>query len=406
MTTVTYYLDLRKANKKGAAVSIIAEVSYKIRNKPTGFKFSTGLKCGQRNFDKQLVHGREPNAELKNESLKRIKAAAETIFLKSLNEKSIPSTEDFKAMLKVAATKVDEARSIIAYFQDYIESLKAKQKSRSFVSAMVNLKDLLAAIKKEGKFPVTFATINSDFETKFRQLLLDRQYKTNTVSAWVKRLKIFMNWAAKRNLHTNQLFKLFEMAEESKEVVALTEMEVDQIAKLPLPVFKHIEGGTPLTRDWFIISTQTALRFSDFKRFREAELLPVLNGYDVKIRSQKTNTDVVIPITSLLYSILKSYGFEMPLPPSNQKYNEGLKRIAKKAGITKNVSSHTGRKTFCTTMYKRGTPVPSIMKISGHKTEKEFYKYIGVSLTENAAIVRNSNPDFFIEHETKMSLAK
>ena len=111
MATVTYYLDIRKADKKGKSVSIIAEVSYKIKNKTMGFKFSTGIKCGQKNFDKQLVHGREPNAELKNGSLKRIKNGAEKIYLESLNDKSIPSPEDFKARLKVLATKVDEEKT-------------------------------------------------------------------------------------------------------------------------------------------------------------------------------------------------------------------------------------------------------------------------------------------------------
>lgn len=231
-------------------------------------------------------------------------------------------------------------------------------------------------------------------------MLNDREYGVNTVSAYIKRLKMFMNWAAKNNLHQNQIYKLFEMQEEAREIIALSEPEVEQIACLNIPVHKHIEsGGTKICRDWFIISTQTALRYSDFPKLALAldKIIQVPGGFDIAIKTTKTKTDVVIPVSRLLYKILTEYNFKIPLPPSNQKYNAGLKRIAKLAGLNKEISSHTGRKTFCTTMYRRGVPVAQIMKISGHKTEKEFYKYIGVGLTENAALVRETSSDFQFE---------
>ena len=52
------------------------------------------------------------------------------------------------------------------------------------------------------------------------------------------------------------------------------------------------------------------------------------------------------------------------------------------------ISSHTGRRSFCTNMYKRGLPTLMIMSISGHKTEKSFLKYIKVRQEEHAAMMK------------------
>ena len=40
------------------------------------------------------------------------------------------------------------------------------------------------------------------------------------------------------------------------------------------------------------------------------------------------------------------------------------------------------RSSFCTNEFLAGTPVELIMKISGHKSVKDFYKYIRITLEE------------------------
>ena len=75
-----------------------------------------------------------------------------------------------------------------------------------------------------------------------------------------------------------------------------------------------------------------------------------------------------------------------------------IKEIAKKAGFTDTgrvlnqpnkklyelISSHTARRTFCTGMFLQGVPVIDIMKISGHRSQVNFLKYVKVSKLETA----------------------
>jgi integrase len=48
------------------------------------------------------------------------------------------------------------------------------------------------------------------------------------------------------------------------------------------------------------------------------------------------------------------------------------------------ITSHTARRSFCTNEFLAGTPVELIMKISGHKRTKDFYKYIRITPEEAA----------------------
>lgn len=64
------------------------------------------------------------------------------------------------------------------------------------------------------------------------------------------------------------------------------------------------------------------------------------------------------------------------------------------------VSSHTARRSFATNAYLAGVPTISIMKITGHKTESAFMKYIKISGKENA--VKLKGHKFF----TQMVVAK
>ncbi|MGN6492896.1 MAG: tyrosine-type recombinase/integrase [Agriterribacter sp.] len=94
---------------------------------------------------------------------------------------------------------------------------------------------------------------------------------------------------------------------------------------------------------------------------------------------------------------------------TNSEFNRHIKTIGKLAGIDQlikfsykkgsksiNVSkqkfdwitSHTVRRSFCTNEFLAGTPVKLIMKISGHKNEKDFYRYIRITPEEAAQKIK------------------
>ena len=155
-------------------------------------------------------------------------------------------------------------------------------------------------------------------------------------------------------------------------------------------------------RDLFILGCYTGLRFSDFTQIVKEN---ILEGNKIKIRTQKTNELVVIPVHPFVKEILEKYDGNIPAPISNQKMNEFLKKVGEEAEIKEMIMSsitrggimernttekynlittHTARRSFATNLYLADVPAITIMKITGHKTDKSFLRYIRISQEENA----------------------
>ena len=77
---------------------------------------------------------------------------------------------------------------------------------------------------------------------------------------------------------------------------------------------------------------------------------------------------------------------------SNQKYNEYLKEIANICGINKNLTTHTARHTFATTVtLGNGVPMESVSKMLGHKnlrTTQHYAKVLDKKISDDMNALR------------------
>jgi integrase len=114
------------------------------------------------------------------------------------------------------------------------------------------------------------------------------------------------------------------------------------------------------------------------------------------------------------FTTLRSGTINLPKPITSQKLNDYIKVIGERAGIDdaimqieskggkrqevtykkyEKIQIHTARRSFATNAYLSGIPAISIMKITGHRTESVFMKYICIDNQENALKIADS--DFF-----------
>ena len=133
----------------------------------------------------------------------------------------------------------------------------------------------------------------------------------------------------------------------------------------------------------------------------------------IDLKQQKTGNHVVIPVRPELQAILEKYDNRLPRI-YEQKVNHLIKEIAREAGITEKVEvsyiengekksrlvekcdlvkTHTARRSGATNMYLAGIPTIAIMKITGHKIEREFMKYIKIT-EEQTALELMGHPYF------------
>jgi integrase len=167
-------------------------------------------------------------------------------------------------------------------------------------------------------------------------------------------------------------------------------------------------SGNPVLerqRDIFLIGCYTAQRYSDYSKIQKDNIKNLDTDVRViELTQQKTNETVIIPIRPELEKLLAKYDYTVP-KTYDQKVNKGIKEVGSMLGINEPIvkekyqggkkvtetvpkymmiQTHTARRSGCTNMYLAGIPTLDIMKISGHKTEKEFLKYIRVTKRQTA----------------------
>lgn len=227
----------------------------------------------------------------------------------------------------------------------------------------------------------------------------------NYIRKLVSVLRQFLNEAVEQGKMNNLSYKSRKVMpkEEEAETIYLTKDDLSCIKNVTLP------EGQDRARDLFLVSAFTGLRYSDFSKLRHADV----GDEFITKRTQKTGEIVVIPISPVVREIIAKYG-GFPSPISNQKMNDHLKEVGKRAGLTRPVvktrtlggvrksktyplyeliTCHTGRRSFATNAFLDGVPSISIRKITGHKTEASFMKYIRISQIENAISIK-SHPFF------------
>lgn len=230
---------------------------------------------------------------------------------------------------------------------------------------------------------------------RLQRKMEERGWSINYRGVVISRIKAVMNEALRMKYHANTDFRLVRKTMEKVDSVYLTQDEVDAVWNIDLRLSEERKS-----RDLFIIGVYTAARFSDYSRLSMDD---IQNGF-IHFVQKKTSGSVIIPASPRVIAILERNGGAAP-KISQQKFNENIKSVCRKANIreivtvtrssgTKHitekrekcdlVSSHTARRTGATLLYMSGVPLKQCMMITGHTTETSFMKYIRISKEENA----------------------
>lgn len=242
-----------------------------------------------------------------------------------------------------------------------------------------------------------FKDINIEFYGKLRHFEVDvRKNNLNTFSTRIKDIKSFMNEALYDKVTTSDghKSKRFIKPDEEADTVALNMDQIKAIRDAELP------DSLSRIRDLFLVGCYSGLRFSDYNDFEKIEI----DGKFIRLTQQKTNSKVTIPIMKDLLPILEKYNSNMPKPMGNGYFNKKVKELIahKNVGIdyvyelnedeepimlSSKVTSHTGRRSYATNMFKLGVPALLIMSATGHQKEASFLRYIKATNEEKALLL-------------------
>ena len=366
-------------------------------------KYSTGQKITSKFWNPEKQRSKETRqfsgyAEF-NTLLNNLENIVNNTYRTLINDNRVPTTDLLRLPLDIYLNRASgKEKDLISFAEDLIVNSDRKPQTKKQLKQTVrNLKEFKQVTNRS----LHFDSINIEFYVQFIEFLLNKNYGKNTIGTVIKNIKVFMSEAVARNLTNNLQFKKkqFKNVEEPSENIYLTETEIQSIYELDLSSNIRLDK----VRDLFIIACCTGLRFSDLIQLRNENISK--DGNFVKIRTQKTNELVIIPLKRYVKQILNKHNGIPPQTISNQKMNDYLKELGKLTEIKEPVliastkgreqqtivyqkweliTTHTARRSFATNAYLKKVPTISIMKITGHKTEKNFMKYIKISQEDNA----------------------
>lgn len=381
---------------------------------------STGIKIPTKYWNNQTRSIRD-NAEFKNAKLYQLELDRFSVsFNKTKNHfvktDKAPTIDSFKNILKQNLTGVRSPISsqeipsfnefMKIFIQRRIESPKYRPESiKVYKTLQVHF---LRYVKNR---TIEFTDLTIPFIEDFTNYLQDKDYSDNHVNKIFTTMKTMLNEASDLGLNHQFAYKSRRLCVAKREAdsIYLTLPEINRLFEL------DIKGQSQITRDLFIIGCCTGLRYSDFSSLSKGNIFSLPNGSKaLRIITKKTNDKIVIPLNTMVIKILEKYNYDLPNGICNQTMNKILKVISEEAKINESyqkrvfrsnkavvteykkyelVCTHTARRTFATNAYKANVPVPSIMKITGHKKHETFMKYLCLSNDEHALLM--SSNEFF-----------
>ena len=233
-------------------------------------------------------------------------------------------------------------------------------------------------------------------------------YKPSNIKRQLKQIQLICKLALSKGqpIGTGCLeysYKYTNDYEVDKEVIFLTKEEIERIEALELTNNYLIRA-----RKWLIIGCYTGQRDKDLLSIDYDSFFEKHGDLFIRITQQKTvektrikNTILALPKVREIY-----YKDELPRKISSQRLNDYIKEICclakindpinyyKTELVTNNlgeqvrryvkkerskweyITIHTFRRTLCTMLFGK-VPNRDVMKMSGHRTEREFLGYLG-----------------------------
>jgi integrase len=235
----------------------------------------------------------------------------------------------------------------------------------------------------------TIEDLNKKAIVGYQKRVERMDYEIATLNDYLKTANSFLKWLYLSGVTAEDFSRYINRIKGSdKQIIALTTEELKTVQNA-------IMESDRLQRvlDLFKFALLTGLRYGDLQDLRPKH---IIEGR-LEMRMVKTGDIVKLKITPPMQEILEKYHYSLP-QISNQKANAYLREIFKVLNldrmveITKErmngiiveheklydtISFHKARKTFITNALRMGVPASIVMKLSGHKSDEAFKKYIG-----------------------------
>ncbi|CAL65250.1 tyrosine-type recombinase/integrase [Christiangramia forsetii] len=272
--------------------------------------------------------------------------------------------------------------------------------SRSRIQGLKRCKTIIEEFSGRKKYKVV--EVNLAFAKKFKTWMHnDQKYALSYTLKMIDNIKSICYDAETNGVKISpQLKKIKAGKVKKEEIVYLSFDELEVLKKVDLN-----SEALDNARRWLILGCNIGQRGGDLLQLTEGNVRTVQGRMVIELIQTKGEKHVLVPLNYDAKEILKE-GFPRAITP--QKFNEHVKEVCRIAefndiiytGVPKmvlvsktskkkvkrlvydhyekweTIASHVCRRSFATN-YHDQMPLPFMMSITGHSSEKTYLKYVG-----------------------------
>ena len=325
----------------------------------------------------QFKHGfviNHPNKDKYNACIIKFKNELENIELEYILKGNYLSLTQLKELF---TEKSVPSSTLIEFGKIFIENSDRKNSTKDGYNVFFNNIELFhpGLILSD----ITYNTI-----CKYEKWLKDCGIAHNTICGRLQQFKTIMTEAYKRNIIKEKPFDNFKMPTMVNKTGFITTEYINKLENLKLRKKEEI------TRDAFLFSCWTGLRYSDLSSLTQDE---IKDGWIIKTM-KKTGKTVKIPLNGLfddkpLKMIEKYNGNIRNLTKKMGQcgtLNQILKKIFKMVGLeNEKFTFHTARHTCASLLLMKGVQLTTIQHILGHTkiSTSQIYAEVTKETIEN-----------------------
>nr|WP_188316221.1 site-specific integrase [Chitinophaga agrisoli] len=284
-------------------------------------------------------------------------------------------------------------------FEEKVKAdLKAPATLTKWKTTKTKLEEFLKATFNTSDYPLH--QIDYAFaEDLHHYLTAIQRLGNNTAMKYIKHTKQLIKLAVRRKWMDENPLADFECPyiDPDRHILDMSELSILYHKKMAVPRLQE-------AKDAYLFMTLTGFAYKDAEQLEPNHVCKFFDGEDWIVKNrQKTWCRENVPLLPFAKEILQRYKDHpycvannclLPIK-SNQKFNAYLKEIADICGINKNLTTHTARHTFATTVtLANGVPIETVSAMLGHKSIKTTQIYAKIVAAKVSADMRALKENF------------
>ena len=378
---VLFYLK-RNAPKKNGLVPVMCRIT--VNGKISQFSCKLDVEEKLWNVNLGRMTGRSIVALEANRMLDKIRVGINKAYQDICDKDNFVTAEKVRnAFLGMGMNHETLLAVFRQHNEDYAKQVGKIKSQRSYWKYCTVYNHLSEFIRQRYKVSdIALKELAPAFITDFELFLrTEKNHCTNTIWSYMMPFKRIIYMSINNGWLQRDPFYAYSITKEETKRGFLSKEEIKMLIE---GSFK--KKSYELIRDLFIFCCFTGLSWTDMANLTKENLQTSFDGHLwIKTNRQKTGTETSLRLLEVPLRIIKKYegcsedGKLLPVPCYPNCKN-GIKVIAKKCGIEKNVTWHMSRHSFATTVcLSNDMPIETLSKMLGHRSIRTTQIYAKIT---------------------------